>query len=73
MITKLIPTRVHGVLDYLFGVMYIALSLLLSWPQPAATILMALGAGVLLYSILTRYELGLVKLLPMPAHLVIDL
>ncbi len=73
MIAKLIPTRVHGVLDYLFGVMYIALPLLLNWPQPAATILMMLGAGVLLYSILTRYELGLLKLLPMPVHLVIDL
>lgn len=73
MIARLIPTRVHGVLDYLFGVMYIVLPLLLNWPQPAATILMVLGAGVLLYSILTRYELGLLKLLPMPVHLVIDL
>lgn len=73
MIAKLIPTRIHGVLDYLFGIMYIALPLLLGWPQPAATILMVLGAGVLVYSVLTRYELGLLKLLPMPAHLVLDL
>ena len=73
MIAKLIPTRIHGVLDYLFGLLYIALPLLLSWPQPAATILIALGVGVLVYSALTRYELGLLKLLPMPAHLVIDL
>lgn len=73
MIAKLIPTRIHGILDYLFGLMYIALPLLLGWPQPAATILMALGAGVLVYSILTRYEVGLFKLLPMPAHLVLDL
>lgn len=73
MIAKLIPTRIHGVLDYLFGLLYIALPLLLSWPQPAATILIALGVGVLVYSALTRYELGLLKLLPMPAHLAIDL
>lgn len=73
MVAKLIPTRVHGVLDYVFGVMYIALPLLLNWPQPAAGILMALGAGVLLYSILTRYELGLIKVLPMPTHLAFDL
>lgn len=73
MIAKLIPTRFHGVLDYLFGVLYIALPFLLNWPQPAAGILIALGAGTLLYSVLTRYELGLVKLLPMPAHLAIDL
>mgnify|MGYP000954208646 CR=1 FL=1 len=73
MIAKLIPTRVHGVLDYLFGILYIALPLLLNWPQPAAGILMMLGAGVLLYSILTRYELGLIKVIPMPVHLAIDL
>lgn len=73
MIAKLIPTRVHGVLDYLFGVLYIALPLLLNWPQPAAGILMALGAGVLLYSIFTRYELGMIKVIPMSAHLAIDL
>jgi hypothetical protein len=73
MIAKLIPSRIHGVLDYLFGILYIALPLLLNWPAPASTILMVLGAGVLLYSVLTRYELGLLKLLPMPVHLALDL
>jgi hypothetical protein len=73
MIAKLIPTRVHGVLDYLTGLALIAIPLLFNWPQPEATIFMVLGGGALVYSLLTRYELGVFKLLPMPVHLVLDL
>jgi hypothetical protein len=73
MIAKLIPTRIHGVLDYLTGLTLIAIPLLFNWPQPEAMIFMVLGAGALVYSLITRYELGVFKLLPMPAHLVLDL
>jgi hypothetical protein len=73
MIAKLIPTRIHGVLDYLTGLALIAIPLLFNWPQPEAAIFMVLGAGALVYSLITRYELGVFKLLPMPAHLVLDL
>jgi hypothetical protein len=73
MIAKLIPTRIHGVLDYLTGLSLLAIPLLFNWPQPEATIFMVLGAGAVVYSLITRYELGVFKLLPMPAHLVLDL
>lgn len=73
MIAKLIPTRIHGVLDYLTGLVLIAIPLLFNWPQPEAMIFMALGAAALVYSLITRYELGVFKLLPMTAHLVLDL
>jgi hypothetical protein len=73
MIAKLIPTRIHGVLDYLTGLALIAIPLLFNWPQPEALIFMVLGGGALVYSLLTRYELGVFKLLPMPVHLVLDL
>lgn len=33
---------------------------------------MVIGAGGILYSLLTRYELGAVKLIPMPVHLGLD-
>jgi hypothetical protein len=61
------------VLDYLTGLALIAIPLLFNWPQPEATIFMVLGGGALVYSLITRYELGVFKLLPMPVHLVLDL
>lgn len=73
MIAKLIPTRIHGVLDYLFGLLFVVLPWLMGWTGEAAWIMMVLGVGVLVYSILTRYELGLVKVIPMNVHLIIDL
>ena len=71
---RMIPTQVHGVLDYLTG------GTLLSAPKvlglsdvPAsARVLRLAGGSAILYSLLTDYELGVVRLLPMPAHLAID-
>ena len=71
---RVIPTQVHGVLDYLTG------GTLLSAPEvlglndvPAsARVLRLAGAGAILYSLLTDYELAVVRLLPMPAHLAMD-
>ena len=71
---RMIPMRVHGVLDHLIG------GPLLSAPKvlglndvPAsARVLRLAGGGAIFYSLLTDYELGTVKLLPMPAHLAMD-
>ena len=69
---KPIPTRLHAVLDYVTGPTLIALPRLAGWDQKATTLLTAAGGGVLAYSMLTRYELGLVKVLPMVGHLALD-
>ena len=71
---RMIPTQVHGVLDYLTG------GTLLSAPKvlglgavPVSARVLRLAGGVAaLYSMLTDYELGAVKLVPMPAHLALD-
>jgi hypothetical protein len=71
---RMIPTQVHGVLDYLTG------GTLLSAPKvlglndvPAsARVLRLAGGAAALYSLLTDYELGAAKLVPMPAHLAMD-
>ena len=71
---RVIPTRVHGVLDYLTGSALLAAPGLLGIkddPRAALTLRLA-GGGATLYSLLTDYELGLVRLLPMPAHLALD-
>lgn len=69
---KVIPTWLHGVLDYLVGIGLILLPRVLNWHPLVVTLLTAFGVATLLYSLLTRYELGLVRLLPMGVHLVLD-
>src|SRR4028118_1764701 len=71
---RVIPTRVHGVLDYLTGSALLAAPGLLGIkddPRAALTLRLA-GAGATAYSLLTDYELGLVRSIPMPAHLALD-
>jgi hypothetical protein len=61
-------------LDYLLGALLIAAPWLFGFAAGGAEqwVPVALGAGVLLYSAFTDYELGLVKKLQMPAHLLLD-
>ncbi len=69
---KLFSTKVHGVLDYLTSATLPALPRMLGWSQGVTTLLTVAGGSALVYSLLTRYELGLVKVLPMKAHLALD-
>jgi len=73
-IMRFLPTRVHGVIDYLWGLALMASPWLFGFADaPAATwVAVVFGAGAILYSILTAYELGLLKILPMPMHLILD-
>lgn len=68
-----LPTRVHGVLDYTVGALLIVLPYLLGLGSgPQSWILQGLGAAALVYSLLTDYELGMVRRLQMPLHLWLD-
>ena len=69
----LIPTRVHAAGDYAGGALMIAAAELpLIRDRRAAALLRAAGAGTLLASAATDYELGLWRKLPMPLHLGLD-
>ena len=68
-----ISTKMHGILDYLTAPMLVALPRLLQWDNKLTNILTGAGLGVLGYSLMTRYELGLFKLLPMKWHLALDM
>ncbi|WP_051286364.1 SPW repeat domain-containing protein [Salinimicrobium terrae] len=69
----MISTKIHGYIDYLMGLLLILLPLHPAIPEGAAsTLLVILGAGVILYSLLTDYELGLFKILAMKTHLGMD-
>ncbi len=72
---RFISTKVHGIMDYTMGLLLVALPWLLGFAHggPETWVPVLLGAGAIFYSILTRYELGLIKVLPMPVHLTLDL
>ena len=69
---KPISTRVHGVLDYMTVGTLIAGPRMMRWDERVTRLTTYAGVGVLGYSLMTRYELGLIKALPMPAHLMLD-
>ena len=70
---RIISTQVHGVLDYLTGGTLLAAPTLLGLDgDGAGRALRIAGGGATAYSLLTDYELGLVRVLPMPAHLALD-
>ncbi len=70
----MIPTRIHGILDYLIGVALIAAPWLFGFADGGAEtwIPVILGAGSIIYSLLTDYELGIAGVLSMRAHLMMD-
>jgi len=71
---RVIPTQVHGILDYLVGVVLIIAPWILRFNDGGAAqwVPVILGVTVIVYSLLTRYELGVVGLIPMPIHLWLD-
>lgn len=68
-----IPTKVHGVLDYLSVPSLLALPRVLGWNSTLTNTLTGIALSTLGLSIFTRYELGLVKWLPMKGHLASDM
>jgi hypothetical protein len=72
---KVISTKVHGVLDYLMGALLIASPWLFNFTRGGAEtwVPVALGAGAILYSLITDYELGLYRTISMRMHLNLDL
>lgn len=71
---RFIPTRVHGMLDYLVGAVLIIVPWLLDFESDAAIwVPVILGAGAIAYSLLTDYELGVLRRLPMSTHLILDM
>lgn len=72
---KIIPTRVHGVLDYVVGAIIAGSPWLFGFARGGAEtwIPVALGLGAFVYSFFTDYELGVVRALSMRAHLTLDI
>ncbi len=71
---RFIPTRVHGMLDYIVGLLLIAAPWLFGFADGGAEtwVPVILGAGAIVYSLFTDYELGIVRSISMPLHLGLD-
>ncbi|HEY0653509.1 MAG TPA: SPW repeat protein [Chryseosolibacter sp.] len=72
---RIISTRVHGMLDYLMGVILIASPWIFNFNRGGAETIVpvVLGIAVILYSMITDYELSISKSLSMQTHLTLDL
>ena len=68
---RFIPTRVHGVIDYLWSIALVASPWLFGFATGGAAqwVAIAFGLGAILYSLVTVYELGAVRVIPMSMHL----
>jgi SPW repeat len=71
---RFIPTKFHAPLDYVVGVALIAAPWIFQFSEhTAATVVpVVLGIGLIAYSLLTDYELGVWKVAPMAVHNLID-
>ena len=71
---RFIPTRVHGYLDYIVGALLIAAPWVFDFAQGGAEtwIPVVLGAGAIIYSLMTDYELGASRIISMRSHLLLD-
>jgi hypothetical protein len=71
---RVIPTRVHGILDLLTPPLLLALPALLKLDGTSASALAPriAGASAGVYSLLTDYETAPKRVIPMPVHLALD-
>jgi hypothetical protein len=71
---RVIPTRIHGILDYAVSALLIASPWLFGYDEGGMEtwLPVVLGAGAIGYSLLTDYDLGAVRTIPMPVHLALD-
>jgi hypothetical protein len=68
-----LSTSAHGVIDYMTAGLLFVLPYLFGWGPTTSWVFW--GAAILLLglSLMTRYELGLLKLVPMSVHLTMDM
>lgn len=71
---RFLPTSVHGAIDYLWGLALFASPWALGFSDvpPAKWVAVVFGVGAILYSVFTAYELGVLHILPMSLHLILD-
>jgi hypothetical protein len=72
---NLISTRMHGIMDYLLGILIIASPWVLNFAAGGAEtwVPVVIGALILAQTAMTDFEPGLVHIIPMRTHLIMDI
>jgi hypothetical protein len=72
---QIIPTRIHGILDYASALFLILAPYLFGFSTggPEQLVAQATGLAIVAISLLTRYELAIWRVIPFPLHLGADL
>lgn len=66
---KFLSPRIHGVLDYLLGALFLVAPFWLGFTSQLAQVLcFVFGGALLLVSLLTRYPLGVLRIVPFTVH-----
>jgi hypothetical protein len=71
---RILPTYIHGIFDYVAGLLLIASPWLFGFAANGAETWVPVVAGALMLgaSLFTNYEWGLIRLIPMKVHLGMD-
>jgi hypothetical protein len=69
---RFIPIAAHGLADYVIGLIVAGLPFYFVWTGASRVTFVTLGVLVICYSLLTDYELGLVRALRIRFHLLLD-
>lgn len=73
----MIGTKTHGYIDYVMGIALAIAPWVLGFASNGAHgaetwVMVLLGAGTILYSLMTDYEMGASRIISMRTHLVLD-
>ena len=71
---RFVSTGTHGVIDYIYALLLIGTPYVLGFSGGGAPqwTFWLLGFGIIGLALLTDFEVGIVRLIPMPVHLGID-
>lgn len=71
----MLSLKTHNILDYVFGVVFILCPAIFGFSDvdAARNVFVVLGAGLIGYSLLTDYRYSIAKLIPLGAHMMLDL
>src|SRR5947209_1316005 len=67
-LVKLLPAWFHAIADYAVGILLVIVGIAVDGSAGAHATGIVVGVTVLLVSALTRYPLGILKVLPFPVH-----